>query len=90
MGQLKGKSLPPLTGSLRGSLASNKQIAKRPCTLQRAVTVVRFIVRAQLAARNWERHEVTGRRLAEAAQEMRQRERLDKMRHDWRAQIGSS
>lgn len=100
--QLK-KHRPTLASSIRSlSLNSNqkdnlalvpggknaKRTYNRPDKpLKRALTVVRFVVRMQMAAREWEKHEHTRRRLAEAADEMMRNERMKKMRAEWKAQM---
>lgn len=91
MGQLKGKARPALSGSLRritsnGDSKTATSTASQP-TLKRVATAVRFVVRMQLAARGWSRHEKTRQRLAEVAGEMQRQARMSKMRDEWRAQL---
>lgn len=101
MGQLKGKARPALNGPLRRLTANgtgydnNGRETKKTTTttkgrptLRRLGIAVRFVVRMQLAARGWSRHEKTRRRLAEAADEMQRQARMKKMRDEWRAQMG--
>jgi hypothetical protein len=54
---------------------------------KRVLTAVRFVVRMQMAAREWQKHEHTRRRLADAMDEMMRQERMKKMRAEWKAQM---
>jgi hypothetical protein len=42
------------------------------------------MVRMQLAAKEWAKHEALGKKLADAVEEMRKEERMKKMRAEWR------
>lgn len=76
-------SLALVPAGRNGNRASNRP--DKP--LKRALTAVRFVVRMQMAAREWQKHEHTRRRLAEAADEMMRKERMRKMRAEWKAQM---
>jgi len=64
---------------------NNRSDNRRP--LKRVLTAVRFVVRMQMAAREWQKVEQTRRRLADAAEEMLRKERMKKMRAEWKAQM---
>lgn len=61
-----------------------KPPAKR---LKRALTAVRFIVRMQMGAKDWQKHEKVRQRLADCVEEMQREERIRKMRDQWRKQV---
>ncbi len=63
-----------------------KSAGKRPFRLQRLLTVVRFVVRTQISARNWAKHEALRQRLADAYDQQEREQRIRKMRDEWRAQ----
>lgn len=54
---------------------------------RRALAAVRFVVRMQIAAREWQKHEHTRRRLEEKAEEMRRGERMRRMRDEWKKEM---
>lgn len=65
-----------------------KKASERPGRpLKRVLTAVRFAVRLQMAAREWQKTEHTHRRLTSAADEMMRKERMKKMRAEWKAQM---
>jgi len=49
-------------------------------TLRTLAVAVRFVVRMQMGAREWAKHEVTRRRLAEKVDEMRRAKRSSQLR----------
>lgn len=68
--------------------ASARKTPARPDRpLRRVLAAVRFVVRMQMAAREWQKTEHTHRRLTEAADEMMRKERMKKMRAEWKAQM---
>jgi len=64
-----------------------QQQQKQTPTLKRVATAVRFVVRCQMAARFWAKHERTRQRLAEAVDERERTRRMKRMRDEWRAQM---
>jgi len=65
-----------------------QQEARRPrANLQRALNAVRFMVRMQIGARRWAKHEQVRARLAGAVEEMEREERIRRMRDQWRQQV---
>jgi hypothetical protein len=48
---------------------------------------VRFVVRLQIGARNWAKHEKVRQRLVGCVEEMEREERIKKMRDQWRRQV---
>lgn len=62
--------------------AHNKPLAK----LRGALHAVRFVVRMQMGARRWAKHEKVRQRLADCVEEMEREERIKRMRDVWRAQ----
>jgi hypothetical protein len=49
---------------------------------------VRFVVRLQIGARQWAKHERVRQRLAECYEGMEREERIGRMREQWRAGQG--
>lgn len=58
--------------------------AKRPFTLKRFATIVRFVVRCKIAARNWAVHEATKEKLLAKLDEYAKRDRMKKMSEEFR------
>lgn len=75
-------------GRPASSMPAARQIAakKQPITLKRVATAIRFVVRCQLSADAWRKHERTRQRLASAVEEAQKQKRIKKMRDEWRAQ----
>jgi hypothetical protein len=57
--------------------------------MKRVLSAVRFVVRMQIGARNWARHEQVRRRLADCFEGMEREERIRKMRDLWRAKVAT-
>lgn len=78
-----------MKGRPTSSMPAARQIAaakKQPITLKRVATAIRFVVRCQLSADAWRKHERTRQRLAGAVEEAQKQKRIKKMRDEWRAQ----
>ncbi|KAL2024783.1 hypothetical protein VTK56DRAFT_5604 [Thermocarpiscus australiensis] len=75
----------------QSGLVSHKQQKHQPrpgpLLLRRALAAVRFIVRAQMGARRWAKHEKVRRRLADCVEEMEREERIRRLRDQWRSQV---
>ena len=56
--------------------------------LRGALRAVRFVVRLQIGARQWAKHERVRQRLAECYEGMEREERIGRMREQWRAGQG--
>lgn len=56
--------------------------------LRGALRAVRFVVRMQIGARQWAKHERVRQRLAECYEGMEREERIGRMREQWRAGVG--
>lgn len=56
--------------------------------LRGALRAVRFVVRMQIGAREWAKHERVRQRLAECYEGMEREERIGRMREQWRAGVG--
>ena len=54
---------------------------------RRLLKAVRFVVRMQIGAREWGKHEMTRQRLADRYEEMEKEERIRQMREQWRKQV---
>ena len=80
-------ALVPATTRSGKKTTNNSSNHHRGQALKRALTAVRFVVRMQMAAREWQKVEHTRRRLADAAEEMLRKERMKKMRAEWKAQM---
>lgn len=55
-----------------------RQSRKSPMTLKRLATAVRFVVRLQMAAREWQKHEKTRRMLSDKWESYKKQERIKK------------
>ncbi|KAK7745987.1 hypothetical protein SLS53_002708 [Cytospora paraplurivora] len=55
-----------------------RQSRKRPFTLKRFATVVRFVVRLQMAAKEWQKHEKTRKMLSDKWEGYKKQERIRK------------
>lgn len=49
---------------------------------------MRFVVRMQIGARQWAKHERVRQRLAECYEGMEREERIGRMREQWKAGVG--
>jgi hypothetical protein len=56
----------------------------RPVGIRRALTAVRFIVRLQMGARGWARHDKVRQRLADCVDDMEREDRIRTKRDEWR------
>lgn len=93
-------SLNPSSSTVLGQLSSVRSSQQqqqqqqlqsnsgRGDTLRRVLHAVRFVVRMQISARNWAKHDEVRQRLADAVENMEREERIKKMRDQWRAQVG--
>jgi hypothetical protein len=63
---------------------------KRPFTLQRLLTVVRFVVRMRMGARTWAENERLRQRLADRVDEMEREDRIKQKRDQWRSRAKAS
>ncbi len=55
--------------------------------MKHLLIAVRFIVRTQISARGWAKHEALRQRLADAYDQQEREQRIRKMRDEWRAQM---
>ncbi|KAK4184453.1 hypothetical protein QBC35DRAFT_505917 [Podospora australis] len=55
--------------------------------LKRMVTAVRFIIRMQIGAKAWQKHEKIRQKLADCVDEMEREERIKKMKEQWQKQV---
>lgn len=55
-----------------------RQSRTRPFTLKRFATVVRFVVRLQMAAKEWQKHEKTRKMLSDKWESYKKQDRIKK------------
>lgn len=90
LGRLSLTQAPPANHDRAALVRNDKIAAKRPDRpLKRVITAVRFVVRMQMAAKDWAKHEAVGKKLADAMEEMKRQERMKKMRTEWKAQMAN-